>query len=195
LGLGRGRGDDAAGDAISGVARGVGLHVIGLFVDDDGGASVGEDAVRRGGVEGEIVDLKGGLADVAFADLDVLRQVAGVVTQGVKGAVLLVLRIEVAARGLEVGSIAEGFGVDVDGVFAYGEIFEVELDGEFALDLGEGSGAGVLAGAGLDRDDQRVLGFGERGRGEEAKSKDGESCAHRLDLQIVYRIRITEYWS
>ena len=194
LGLGRGRGDDAAGDAISGVARGIGLHVVGLFVDDDGGASVGEDAVRRGGVEGEIVDLERGLADVAFADFDVLRQVAGVVAQRVEGAVLLVLRIEVAARGLEVGSVAEGFGVDVDGVLAYGEILEVELDGEFVLVLCEGRSAGVVAGAGLDGDDQGVLGFGERGRGEEAKSKDGESCAHRLDLQIVYRIRITEYW-
>ena len=59
-----------------------------------------------------------------------------------------------------------------------GEFFEVEFDGEFALALREGSGAGVLAGAGLDGDDQGILGLGERWGGEEAKSKDGESCAH-----------------
>jgi len=39
------RGDDATGDAVTGVAGRVGLHVVGLLVDDDGGAAVGDDAV------------------------------------------------------------------------------------------------------------------------------------------------------
>src|SRR5437879_4638919 len=42
------RGDDAAGDAVAGVAGGVGLHVVGLLVDHDGGAAVGEDGVGGG---------------------------------------------------------------------------------------------------------------------------------------------------
>ena len=156
-GLGGGGGDDAAGDAVAGVAGGVGLHVVGLLVDDDGGAAVGDDAVRGGGVEGEVVDLEGGLTDVAFADHDVLGKIAGVVAHGIQGAVLLVLGIEVAAGGLEVGRFAEGLGVDVDGVLADGKIFEVELDGELALFLLEGGGTGVFAGAGLEGDDDFVL--------------------------------------
>ena len=44
-GLWIGRGDDAAGDAVAGVAGGVRLHIVGLLVDDDSGAAVGDDAV------------------------------------------------------------------------------------------------------------------------------------------------------
>ena len=57
------------------------------------------------------------------------------VAHGVEGAVLLVLGIEVAAGGFEVGRVAECFGVDVNGVFADGQVFEIELDGELALFL------------------------------------------------------------
>ena len=74
-----------------------------LLVDHDGGAAVGEDGVGRGGVEGEVVDFEGGLAGVAFADGDVLGQVAVVVAHGVQGAVLLAVGVEVAAGGFEVG--------------------------------------------------------------------------------------------
>src|SRR5271154_6830528 len=171
--LGCRSGDDAAGDPVAGVAGGVGLHVVGLLVDHDGGATVGDDAVRGGGVEGEVGDLEGGLSDVAFADGDVLGQVAVVVAHGVEGAVLLVVRIEVAASGLEVRCVAEGFLVDVDGVLAYGEVFEAEFDGELAFFLLEGCGAGVLACAGLEGDDEGVLGFGERGDGEETEGEGG----------------------
>src|SRR5271170_1604491 len=48
--LGRWSRDDATGDPVAGVAGGVGLHVVGLLMDDDGGAAVGDDAVRRGGI-------------------------------------------------------------------------------------------------------------------------------------------------
>jgi len=154
-----GRGDDAAGDAIAGVSGGVGLHVVRLLVDDDGGASVGDDAVGRGGIEREIVNFEGGLTDVAFADRDVLGKIAGVVTHRVLNAVLLVLGIEMAGGGLEVGGVAEGFGVDVDGVLTDGEILEIYLDGELALLLLEGGGAGVLAGAGLEGNDDFIFGF------------------------------------
>jgi hypothetical protein len=43
--LGSGRGNDATGDAVTGVAGGIGLHVVGLLVDDDGGTAIGNDAV------------------------------------------------------------------------------------------------------------------------------------------------------
>jgi hypothetical protein len=70
----------------------------------------------------------------------------------------------VRAGGLEVGRIAEGVGVDVDGVLADGKIFEIEFDGELALLLLEGGGAGVLPSAGLERDDEFVLRFFGNGR-------------------------------
>src|SRR5271170_3696113 len=91
--LGSGRGDDATGDTVAGVAGGVGLHVVGLLVDDDGGASVGDDAVRRGGVKREVVDVEGGLAEMAFAYCHVLREVARVMAHGVFEAVLLIVGI------------------------------------------------------------------------------------------------------
>src|ERR1700751_4970898 len=94
--LGCGCGDDAAGDAIAGVAGGVGLKVVGLLVDDDGGSAVGEDGVRGGGIEREEVESVGGRAGAVGADNDVLRQVAVVVALGVELAVVLAGGIEVA---------------------------------------------------------------------------------------------------
>src|SRR6267378_2626220 len=118
-----GRSDDAAGDAVAGVSGGVGLHVVGLLVHHDGGAAVGNDAVRGGGIEGEVIHIESGLTGVAFADHDVLGKVAGVVAHGIERAVLLVLGIEVAGGSLEVGGVAEGLGVDVDSVLADRKIF------------------------------------------------------------------------
>ena len=43
--LGSRRGNDATGDAVTGVAGRIGLHVVSLLVDDDGGAAIGNDAV------------------------------------------------------------------------------------------------------------------------------------------------------
>ena len=54
--------------------------------------------IGGGGVEGEVVDLEGGVTDVAFTDGDVLGKIAGVVAHGILKAVLLVLGIEVAGR-------------------------------------------------------------------------------------------------
>ena len=44
--LGGRRGDDSTGNAVTGIAGGIGLHIVGFLVDDDGGAAVGDDAVR-----------------------------------------------------------------------------------------------------------------------------------------------------
>ena len=192
--LGGGCGDDAAGDAIACVSGGVGLHVVGLFVDDDGGASVGDDAVGGGGVKGEIVNFEGGLAEVTFADSDVLRKVAGVVAHGILKAVLFVLGIEVWAGGLEVRGVAQGLGVDVDGMLADGKILEVELDDEPALCLLKGGGACVLAGAGFERNDNFIFWlFSEGWDGEQTEGECGDRVAHRMDLQSTSSLRIQKY--
>jgi hypothetical protein len=119
------------------------------------------------------------LADVAFADRDILGKIAGVVAHGILKAMLLILRVEVAGGCLEVRGIAERFGVDVDAVFADGQILEVELDGKLVLLLLEGGGARVFSGAGLERNDERILRrFGESRDSKKAQRKCGERIAH-----------------
>ena len=87
---------------------------------------------------------------------------------------MLVVRVEMTAGCLEVRGIAEGFLVDVDGVFADGEVFQVEFDGELtALDLLEGGGSGVLASAGFDGNDDGIVRLSEGGDGQEAQTKGG----------------------
>jgi hypothetical protein len=120
---------------------------------------------------------------VAFADGDVLGEVASVVAHRVLKAVLLVFGIEVAACGLEVRAFAERLGMDVNAVFAYGKILEIDLDDEFALVLLEGGGAGVFSGAGLDGNGDFIFRFGEDGNGKEAKGKCSESITHKAYLQ------------
>jgi hypothetical protein len=113
------------------------------------------------------------------------------VAHGILKAVLLVFGVEVAASGLEVRAFAERFGVDVDAMLADRKVFEIYLDDELALVLLEGGGAGVLAGAGLDGDDDFVLGFGKDGNCEEAKGKSSESITHRANLQSASKEKDT----
>jgi len=136
-------------------------------MNHDGGAAIGENAVWRGWIEREVVDLEGGLTEVAFADDYVLGQVAGMVPHRIQGAVLLAFGVEVASRGFEIGRVTERFGVDVDGMLADGQILEVQLDDELALSLNEGSRTSVFSGAGFEGNDENVLWFGEDWNGEE----------------------------
>jgi hypothetical protein len=131
---------------------------------------------------------------VAFTDRYVLSEVSGVVAHGILKAMLLVFGVEVAACSLEVGWFAERLGVDVDGMVADGKVFEIDFDDEFALVLLEGGGAGVLASAGLEGNDDFILGFGEDWYGEEAKSECGESITHRASLQSTSKERIPEFF-
>ena len=80
---------------------------------------------------------------------------------------LLGIRVEVAARTFEIGRVADRLRVNMYGVFAKGEVLQFELDGEFAfLALVEGCRAGILAGRGLDGNDQLVFLFSESGGNE-----------------------------
>ena len=161
--LRHGRGDDAACDAVAGVAGGVCLFVVLLLVDDNGGSAVGGDAVRRGGVERDVSEVEAGLPDVAFADHDVLGEIAGVVAHGVLVAVLLAGGVVVAASGLEVGRVTVGAGVDVNAVLTCGKVFEVELEVDALFAGAEGGSACIFAGAGLDGDDDGASAFASAG--------------------------------
>jgi hypothetical protein len=70
----------------------------------------------------------------------------------VQVSVLLLVGVEVAAGGLEVGGFADGVLVDVDAVLAEGQVLEVEGELDALLDGLEGGGAGGLAGGGEERD-------------------------------------------
>jgi hypothetical protein len=191
---GRG-GNDATSDPVAGVARRIGLHVVGLFVDDDRRASVGDDAVGGGGVKGQVIELEAGLADMAFTDGHILGQVACVMAHGVEGAMLLAFRVEVACGGLEVRSIAQRFSVDMYRMFADGKIFEVEFDRELALLLPECGGSGVLSGAGLDGNDDCILRWLSYCRnGEEANCKCSEGVAHEYISDQSLLVRIQKYF-
>src|SRR5271170_1835446 len=127
--------DDAAGDTPPGVAGRVGLHVVGLLVDHDGGAPVGEDGVGGGGVKGHVL-VHQGYGDLAVGlHGQVLGHVAVVVAVGILVPVLLACGVEVSTGGLEVGRIALGVLVDVDGVLAGRQVLQVDLylDSGFGL--------------------------------------------------------------
>ena len=140
-------------------------------MDDDGGATVGSDAVGSGGIERDVIEGEAGLADVAFADGDVLGEIAGVVTHGVLKAVLFAGGVVVAASGLEVRRITVGAGVDVNAVLAHGKILEIELEVDALFAGSEGRGACVFAGTGLDGDDDRGGLFASAGRVKRVRVK------------------------
>ncbi len=93
---------------------------------------------------------------------------------------LLGVGIEVAAGGFEVRGFAERLLVDMDGVLAHREVFEVDLDGEFVvLAGGEGGGAGVFAVSGLEGNGKCAFGrLRESGNGEETDGEGGNGKTH-----------------
>src|SRR5258708_34738770 len=99
--------DYAAGDAVAGAARGVGLVVVSFGVDHNGGAAIAE---QRMGAFAErhffILELRIGLA--LGIDGKILH-VPGVMAFGIVESVLLCLGIEIPAGGLK--SLALDFGL------------------------------------------------------------------------------------
>ena len=92
-------------------------------------STIREDRVRRVGIERDSGNLDRDFVGAVGLHCQIDRDIAVVMALRIINAVLLLVGVEVASGGLEVGSLAERFGVDVDGVFAGGQVFEVELDG------------------------------------------------------------------
>ena len=78
--------DYAAGYAVAGVAGGIGLHIIGFGVDDDGGAAVAEERVGAF-AEGYVFVLQGYIGLAVRIGSEVAH-VAGVVAFRIFEAVL-----------------------------------------------------------------------------------------------------------
>ena len=92
------------GDAVAGVAGGIGLHVVGFGVDDNRCAAVGEQGVGAGG-EGDVVVLEFHAGAVRTVDIEVVH-VAGMMAVGIFQSVFFGFRIKVRAGGFEVGAVA-----------------------------------------------------------------------------------------
>jgi hypothetical protein len=89
-------------------------------------------------------------------------------------AVVLIIRIEVAAGGLEVRSLTARSLMHVDGMFAGGQIVHIERDPDLAAGRRERSCPDVLALAILQINDRGLLG-GIQGQGkQQGAGQDGD---------------------
>src|SRR5580698_2903335 len=123
--------DHAAGYAVAGVAGGIGLHVVGFGVDDDRGPAVAEERVRAL-AESYVFILKSSVGFTFHVDGEVLH-VTGVVAIGIIEAVLLSVGIEMRAGGLEIGSVALGTLMKMEGVLARRKSVKLKLEADAGL--------------------------------------------------------------
>jgi len=133
---------NAAGDAVTGVSGGIGLHVVSFGMDDDCGTSVGEERVRTLG-EGHVFVLDGGVRFSFRIDGEV-QHIAGVVAFRTLESMLFAVGIEVRAGRLEIGSIAFWVLMKVDGVLAKRKIVQLQLEGDTGSFWRKGDGADVF---------------------------------------------------
>ncbi len=155
-----------AGDAVAGIARGVGLLVVGFGVHHESGASVAE---QRMAVAAErdvfILPLEMRFAVRAHREVGV---VTGVVTFRILQSMLLPIGIEMASRGLEVRGVALRVLMKVDTMFAGRQIFEIDFHLNARGRFPKNGGAYNLA-LGIFELNQNL---GRTGRGE----RDHEQC-------------------
>jgi len=136
--------DDAAGDAVAGIACRIGLHVVRLGVNDQRRSTVGKQRVGlRTIAEDNRVVLDGGLRGAVGLDRKV-RHVAGMVAIRILQPMLLIRGVEVTSGRFEVGQIALGCLMEVDGVFPGGQVPDVELQFDSGLLGLDGRGTDTL---------------------------------------------------
>ena len=134
--------DYAAGDAVAGSAGGIGLIVVGFGVDDDGSAAVAEE--RVGSLTESYVCVLKFRIGLAFRIHSEVLHVTGVVAFGIVESMLFAFGIEMAAGRLEVGRIALGGLMKVDGVLAGWEIVKLKLKRGACSLLPQDDGADIL---------------------------------------------------
>jgi hypothetical protein len=157
--------DHTAGDAVAGVAGGIGLHVVGLGMDYDRSAAVAEE--RVGAVAESYVCVLQFCICLAFGVYGEVVHVTGVVAVGIFQAVLLVFGIEVRAGRFEVGGLALGVLMKVDGVLTGRQIMKSKLEADAGSLLPQGDRPDGFALSVLEFD------FGLGGAGErENKQSD-----------------------
>ena len=151
--------DHAAGDAVAGVAGGIGFVVVGFGVDDDRGAAVAEQRVLA--VEGHVQVLNG-CTGAAFCVDDEVLHIASVVAFRIIESVLLAFRIEMGTGRFKIRGIALGVLMKVDSVFAGRQIVKHEFEADARTVWHDDDRSYILALGVLDVD----LGFGCAGKSE-----------------------------
>jgi len=152
--------DYAAGDAVAGSAGGIGLHVVGFGVDDDCGTAIAEE--RVGSFAESYVGVLKFRIGLAFSVDGKVLHVAGVVAFGIVESMLFAFGIEMAAGRLEVGRIALGSLMKVNGVLAGRKIVKFKLEAGARSLLPEEHAAHTLA-LGVLKFDFSFRGAGKRG--------------------------------
>jgi hypothetical protein len=113
----------AAGNPVARISSGVGLHVIGFCVNDDGGSAIAE---KRMAVvaKGYILVREAELGFTVGSHVEV-EHVTGMVTLGILQAMLFPVWIEMWTGGFEVWWITLGVLMEVQRVLARRQIVEV----------------------------------------------------------------------
>ena len=141
-------------------------------MNDHCGATVAEDGVAVG-AQSDVGSDNGGVSSAVGADDQ--REVRNV-TGGQRAVIVPgAIGIEVRAGGLEVGPFALGELVDVERVFAWRKIFDVELDAHAVRCFGERGGADDLIFRVLDVNDEGL----RRRRGgvdDGCRKEQAENC-------------------
>lgn len=133
----------AAGDAVSGVARWVGFLVISLGVDDKRRATVAEQRMAAAADRDVLIfHLEVGFAVRVDGEV---RVIAGVMAFGILQAVFLSIGIEMWASRFEIGRVTLRVLMKVDGMYARRQVFEVQFHPDSFAGFPKGGGADRLA--------------------------------------------------
>ncbi len=115
----------AAGDAVSGVARGIGLLVVGLGVDNERCTAITEYRVAV--VAPVDILIKNMEMRFAVRTRGEVGVVAGVVALRILQSMFLSVRIEMRPGRLEVGGVAFRILMKMDGMLAGRQILKIEI--------------------------------------------------------------------
>lgn len=136
----------SAGNAIAGVSRGIGLHVVFFGMNDQRRSTIAEERMaiaRVSQIDVGVSEFHGGFAVRVDGEV---HHIPGVVALGILQAVFLAVRVKVRAGGLEVGTIALGVLVKMDAVYARRQIMQLYVEYHaFGSTLRQGNGSDAFA--------------------------------------------------
>ena len=133
----------SACNAVAGVPRGIGLHVIGLSVNHNRGPAITEQGVAVvAHIHGLVHECLLGGATLCNGEI---RHVPSVRALWILQSMFLVVRIEVRACGLEVRHVASWILMNMDSMLAGRKIIKIESDLHTLLLRRQGCGAHTLA--------------------------------------------------
>lgn len=177
--------DCAAGDARAGVARRVGLHVVGRGMNDQRSSAVAENGVRTSThryIGSDRCFLRGPVGCYRK-----VLHIAGVRALRVLQPVLLLLRIEMPARRRESWNLALRVLMNMNGVLAGRQILQIQCDLHSIRAIrGKRSSSDTLALSILEID---CRGLGCEHNDKEAESAQKDDCFEHGGFFRIFRPR------